>query len=307
MKLENRTILITGGTSGMGFELAKQLLERRNVVIISGRNQEKLDSAKRELRGVHTFKSDVGDPAAIAALYDNVLRQFPELDTLINNAGIMRVQKFNQDEGLDDITREIEICYSGPVRMIKQFLPHFLRNTRTTVPGSSAPPEEQASSIADWRRASVPCALKTRQGALLVNVSSGAALIPFPISPVYSGAKAALHSFTESLRVQLKHTSVRVVELIPPGVETPLFRNEEFEREMKVPKGMDVKVFAKKAIAGIEAGKQEVRPGLANVLKIVSRIAPGFALKQMGKMTLAFGPKSSTTATKSATAGALGR
>ena len=270
MKLENRTILITGGTSGMGLELAKQLLERRNIVIITGRNQEKLDSAKRELRSVHTFRSDVADPAAIAALYDNVLRQFPELDTLINNAGIMRVQKFNRDEGLDDITREIEICYSGPVRMIKQFLPH----------------------------------LKTRKGALLVNISSGAALIPFPISPVYSGAKAAVHSFTESLRVQMKHTGVTVVELIPPGVETPLFRNEEFEREMKVPKGMNVTVFAKKAIAGIEAGKLEVRPGLANVLKILSRIAPGFALKQMGKLTPAFGPKSTTAAAKSSKAGA---
>ena len=241
----------------MGLELAKQLLERGNVVIITGRSPEKLQSAKQALPGVHTINSDVADPAAIAALYENVLRQFPALDTLINNAGIMRVQKFNHDGGLDDITREIEICFSGPVRMIKQFLPH----------------------------------LKTRKGALLINVSSGAALIPFPISPVYSAAKAAVHSFTQSLRVQMKHTSVTVVELIPPGVETPLFRNEEFAREMKVPKGMDVKVFARKAIAGIEAGKLEVRPGLANLLKIISRIAPGFGLKQMGKMTPAFGPK----------------
>ena len=73
---------------------------------------------------------------------------------------------------------------------------------------------------------------------------------------------------------------------------------------MKVPKGMDVKVFARKAIAGIEAGKLEIRPGLANVLKIMSRLAPGLALKQMAKMTPAFGPKSSTTAVKSSTAGA---
>ncbi len=180
------------------------------------------------------------------------------------------MQKFNQGEGLDDITREIEVCYSGPVRMITQFLPHF----------------------------------KTRKNALIVNVSSGAALIPFPISPVYSGAKAALHSFTESLRVQLKHTSVTVVELIPPGVETPLYQNEAFSKEMKMPKGMDVTVFAKKAIAGIEAGKLEVRPGLANVLKILSRIAPGFALKQMANMTPAFGPKSAITAPKSLVAGA---
>ena len=260
MKLERRTILITGGTSGIGLELAKQLLERRNVVIITGRSQEKLESAKRALPGVHTVNSDVGDPAAIAALHDHILANFPALDTLINNAGIMRVQKFNQDQGLEDITREIEICFTGPVRMIKQFLPHLM----------------------------------TREGALLINVSSGAALIPFPISPVYSAAKAALHSFTESLRVQMEGTAVTVVELIPPGVETPLFRNEDFAREMKVPKGMDVKVFAQKAIAGMEAGKLEIRPGLANVLKVMSRIAPGFMLNQMGKMTPAFGAKSST-------------
>ena len=262
MKLKNKTILITGGTSGMGLELAKQLLERdrHNTVIITGRSEEKLASAKRVLPGVHAFKSDVGDPAAIAALRDNVLGQFPALDTLVNNAGIMRVQKFNQDQEMADITREIEVCFSGPVRMTQQFMPH----------------------------------LKTRKGALLINVSSGAALIPFPISPVYSAAKAALHSFTESLRVQMKFTGVTVIELIPPGVETPLFRNEVFAKEMKVPKGMDASVFAQKAIAGIEAGKLEIRPGLANVLKIMSRIAPGFMLNLAGQMTPALGAKSST-------------
>ena len=214
MKLKNRTILITGGTSGMGLELAKRLLERdrHNTVIVTGRSDEKLESATRALPGVHAFKSDVGDPAAIASLRDDVIARFPALDTLINNAGIMRVQKFNQDQEMEDITREIEVCFAGPVRMIQQFMPH----------------------------------LKTRKGALLINVSSGAALIPFPISPVYSAAKAALHSFTESLRVQMRFTGVTVVELIPPGVETPLFRSDEFAKEMKVPKGMDASVFAQK-------------------------------------------------------------
>ncbi len=262
MKLKNRTILITGATSGMGLELARQLLarERGNTVIITGRSDERLESARRMLPGVHTFRSDVGDPAAIASLRDDVLGRFPALDTLINNAGIMRVQKFNQDHDMEDITREIEVCFSGPVRMVEHFMPH----------------------------------LKTRHGALLINVSSGAALIPFPISPVYSAAKAALHSFTESLRVQMRHTAVTVIELIPPGVETPLFRSEEFAREMKVPKGMEVSVFARKAIRGIEAGKLEIRPGLANVLKVMSRMAPGFMLNQMGKMTPAFAARSST-------------
>lgn len=190
MKLQKRTVLITGGTSGIGLELAKQLLERGNTVIVTGRNQEKLDTAKRTLPSVHTFKSDVSDPAAIMALHASVMAQYPALDTLVNNAGIMRNLNLNQDRGLDDVTREIEINLSGPVRMVQQFLPH----------------------------------LKTRKGALIINVSSGLAFVPFPLSPVYSATKAAIHAFTQVLRVQLRGTNVTVIELAPPGVETPLFR-----------------------------------------------------------------------------------
>jgi uncharacterized oxidoreductase len=250
MKLENRTILITGGTSGIGLELARQLLPRGNTIIITGRSQEKLDAAQHSLPGVHIFKSDVSDPTAISALHDQLLAQFPSLDTLINNAGIMRNLNLNQDRALDDVTREIDINLSGPVRMVQQFLPH----------------------------------LKTRANALIVNVSSGLAFIPMPISPVYCAAKAALHSFTKSLRVQLAGTGVTVVELAPPGVETPLFRGE-FAAEMQGQKGMDVTVLAKHAIAGIEAGKLEIRPGLSNVLKIMSRVAPEFMFGQLAKIS----------------------
>jgi uncharacterized oxidoreductase len=249
MKLLHRTILITGGTSGIGLELAKQLHERSNTVIVTGRDQGKLDAARRALPGIHTVKSDVGDAGAIAALYDSILSQFPALDTLINNAGIMRNLNLNRARDLKDVTREIEINFSGPVRMVQQFLPH----------------------------------LKARKDALIVNISSGLAFIPMPISPVYCATKAAIHSFTQSLRVQLNGTGVTVIELAPPGVETPLFRGE-FAEEMKGQKGMDVKVFAGKAIAGIEAGKLEIRPGLSNVLKIMSRIAPEFMFDQMTKL-----------------------
>jgi uncharacterized oxidoreductase len=250
MKLENRTILITGGTSGIGLELARQLLPRGNTIIITGRGQDKLEAAQRALPGVHVFKSDVSDPAAIVTLHDAVLAQFPALDILINNAGIMRNLNLNHDRGLDDVAREIDINLSGPVRMMQQFLPH----------------------------------LKTRSRAMIVNVSSGLAFIPIPISPVYCAAKAGLHSFTQSLRVQLAGTNVTVVELAPPGVETPLFRGE-FAAEMQGQKAMDVAVLAKRAIAGIEAGRLEIRPGLSNVLKIMSRVAPQFMFRQMTKMT----------------------
>jgi len=249
VKLEKKTVLITGGTSGIGLELARQLYQRGNKVIVTGRDQAKLDAVKRELPGVHTFNSDVSDPVAIAALHDSVVAQFPELDTLINNAGIMRNLNLNRDRDLNDVTREIEINLSGPVRMVQQFLPH----------------------------------LKTRMGALIVNVSSGLAFVPLPVSPVYCATKAALHSFTQSLRIQLDGTSVTVIELAPPAVETPLLRGE-FAEEMKGQKGMDVKVLAKRAIAGIEAGRMEIRPGLSNVLKAMSRIAPQFMLRQMAKM-----------------------
>lgn len=250
MKLKQKTILITGGTSGIGLELARQLLARGNTVIVTGRDQERLEEAPRTLPGVHTFRSDAGDSSAIEALHKHVLSRFPALDTLVNNAGIMRNIKLGESRDLRDVTREITSNLSGPVQMIQQFLPH----------------------------------LKTRPGALIVNVSSGLSFIPFPAAPVYCATKAAIHSFTQSLRVQLQGTSVTVVELAPPGTETPLFRGE-FEREMKGEKAMDPKVLADRAIAGIEAGKLEIRPGLANVLKIMSRVAPGFMLKQMAKLS----------------------
>jgi uncharacterized oxidoreductase len=249
MKLQNKTILITGGTSGIGLELARQLLQRGNTIIVTGRDLEKLEATKKALPGVHGIQSDVSDPTAIEALHDSLLAKFPALDVLINNAGIMRNLDLNKTRALTDVTQEIEINLSGPIRMVQQFLPR----------------------------------LKTRPGSAIVNVSSGLAFVPFPTSPVYCATKAAMHSYSQSLRIQLKGTGVTVIELAPPGVETPLFRGE-FEEELKNEKGMDVVKLGKLAISGIESGKLEVRPGQSNLLKAMSRIAPGFMLNQMAKI-----------------------
>jgi uncharacterized oxidoreductase len=249
MKLKGKTILITGGTSGIGLELAKQLLSAGNTVLITGRNGDRIQKAQQELRGVHVFQSDVGEPSELALLHRELLARFPKLSVVINNAGIMRNLDLNNAEA-SDVASEIEIDLSGPILLNQLFLPH----------------------------------LKRQSEALIVNVSSGLALIPFTISPVYSAAKAGLHAYTRCLRVQMKGTSVRVIELLPPGTETPLFRGE-FEKEMKGQKGMDVKVLVKQTIAGIEADRDEIRPGLTKVLGLMSRLAPNFMMAQIARMS----------------------
>ena len=249
MRLSGRTVLITGGTSGIGLALSRQLLARGNTVIVTGRDQAKLDAARAEHPGLHVIRSDVAQPDQIVGLHEQVITQFPDLDVIFNNAGIMRNLDLTQTRDLADITREIDVLLSGPLRMVQQFLPHLL----------------------------------SRPQALIINISSGLAFVPMPVSPIYSAAKAALHAYSRSLRVQLTATRVRVVEIAPPLVETALFR-AEFAEEMAGEKAMDPAVLAGKVIAAIEAGNEEVRPGVANVLKIASRVAPEFMLRQMVKL-----------------------
>ncbi|WGS53781.1 SDR family NAD(P)-dependent oxidoreductase [Paraburkholderia sp. D15] len=244
-----RTVLITGGTSGIGLELARQLIARGNTVIVTGRDLRKLDAVQRDVPGVHVFESDVSDRESVEILSRKVAEQFPALDTLVNNAGAMRNIKLMQPRELADLTAEIGGNLAGPMWMVQQFLPLLLRQ------GSS----------------------------LIVNVTSGLAFVPFPAAPVYSASKAALHAYTLCLRAQLADAGVSVVELAPPGTETPLFRGE-FAEEMKGEKGMNVGTLVQHAIRGIEAGKTEIRPGVSNVLKIASRVAPGFMLRQMIKL-----------------------
>jgi uncharacterized oxidoreductase len=249
MDLSGNTILITGGTSGIGLELATQLVALDNMVIVTGRSKSGLDAAKEQLPSVHPIQSDAGDPVAISTLYSDVVRDFPGLNVLINNAGIMRkinLHKFASD--LRGLTHEIEINLNGPIMMAVQFLPQ----------------------------------LKMQKKAAIVNVSSGLAFVPLAISPVYCAAKAAIHSFTQSLRLQLKHTNVSVFEVAPPLTETSLFQGDMSMSDINV-KPMKVTALVEHALNGIKHDRLEIRPGLSNMLMIMSRIAPNFIVKQLGK------------------------
>lgn len=250
MNLKTAHVLITGGTSGIGLEIAKQLIEKGAKVLVTGRDQAKLDEAARALPGLKTLQSDVQDPKQIEQLARKIASDYSGINVLINNAGIMRKLNVHDNRALEDVTREIEINLMGPIRMVQAFLPH----------------------------------LKSKPEAAIVNVSSGLAFVPFAISPVYSATKAGIHSYTQALRIQLKKTNVKVFELAPPGTDTPLFSGSEFTKEDTAgAKAMSVDELAKAAIRGLESNTLEIRPGLSNALKWMSRIAPNFAVNMLGK------------------------
>ena len=249
MKLSGNTILITGGTSGIGYEFAAQLLKRGNTVIVTGRESSRIEQARNGLPGIHTFQSDVSNAEAIQALFKAVTKEFPALNVLINNAGIMRKINFLDEHDVDDVGREIETNLMGTVRMVAQFLPHF-RNQKI---------------------------------AAIVNISSGLAFVPLPFAPIYCATKAGIHAFTQSLRLQLKNTSIRIFEVAPPITRTSLFTTGMHAGNVTGVRMMDVSKMVDQAIRGIERNHLEIHPGLSGVLKLMSRVAPQFILNQLSK------------------------
>lgn len=250
MDMNHNTILIIGGTSGIGFELARQLLGLGNTVIITGRDPARLAAVQATLPGVDIAPCDVTDVRAIASLHDHIATTYPALNMLINCAGVMRKINLNTPQrDLDDVTREITTNLNGTIWVNLQFLP----------------------------------LLKRQDSAAIVNVSSGLAFVPMPIAPIYCASKAAVHAYTQSLRMQLRHSNVRVVELAPPGTETPLFHGEFSDADVGGVTPMPVETLVKRALEGLSRGDEEIRPGLSNILKIASRVAPGLMLRQLGK------------------------
>jgi uncharacterized oxidoreductase len=188
VELSGQTVLITGGASGIGFGLAEQFLLAGSTVIICGRSEDKLAKARDQHAQLHTRVCDVADPQERVALFDWASSTFPTLNVLVNNAGIQQRIALLESPPWESIEGEIAINVAAPIHLTGLFVQHL-----------TAQPE-----------------------AAIINVTSGLAFIPLAHMPIYCATKAALHSFTLSLRRQLSATSVTVVEVVPPAVDTDL-------------------------------------------------------------------------------------
>lgn len=246
MNLHGRTILITGGSAGIGLAFALKFLELGNEVIVTGRRQVVLDEVKAKHPKLHTIQSDVADPAQIAALAAHVKADFPELDVLMNNAGVSHYRNLKAPAAdLVGLTAEMNINLGGVIRMTSAFIG----------------------------------LLKANKGTV-INVSSALAFVPLPCIPIYCASKAAIHSYTQSLRFQLQETGVEVVEIMPPAVKTDMTAD--------LPEGdgftlMRTDELVRKSFAALQAGAIEVRPGQANQLAFMRRLAPNFINGQLWK------------------------
>ena len=187
MKTSGNTILVTGGGSGIGREMARWWHAHGNTVIVAGRTLSSLEETAGGADDFHAMTFDVGDAADIARFAAEVGERFPALNVLVNNAGIMRFEDITQPRDLADAEDTIATNLLGPIRLTDALL-------------------EQ---------------LKSQPDAAIVNVTSGLAFVPMPRTATYSATKAALHSYTMSLRAKLQGT-VEVIELAPPAVQTEL-------------------------------------------------------------------------------------
>ena len=239
MKLDGRTVVVTGGSGGIGLAVARELAKRDCRTVLCGRDPQALSRASASVPGSVTVQADLATLEGRAHLVSVVQTEHPDTSVLVNCAGVIR----NDRMGLDDLAalrEQTEINLVAPI--------------------------ELTLSLLDQLRG-------TGEGAV-VNVTSGVAYVPIGRTAAYSATKAALHSYTLSLRERIRDRGVRVFELIPTAVDTPLMSGVE------APKISPERVAAA-LLAGMEADREEIRVGQASLLAAMSRLAPRFILRKL--------------------------
>lgn len=209
MKITGNTILITGGTSGIGRALAEAFHKEGNQVIVAGRRQLLLDEVTKANPGMKSAMLDIENGAALPSFAQKLTAAFPDLNVVIHNAGIMKSEVLAEG-ALADAEATVATNLLGPIRLTAALLPHLLKQPQAT----------------------------------LVTVTSGLAFVPLALTPTYCATKAAVHSYTQSLRYQLRDSSVQVIELAPPYVQTGL----QGPRQAADPMAMPLRDFIAEAM-----------------------------------------------------------
>ncbi|WP_374442642.1 SDR family oxidoreductase [Epilithonimonas sp.] len=244
MKTNNNTVLISGGSAGIGLEIAKLLSEKGNKVIITGRNEERLKNAASQLKNVTTIASDVSNAEDVENLINRIKTDFPDLNMVINNAGRALVYDITKENvnAFEKAEDEMLTNYLSIIRLNEKLLP----------------------------------ILKTNDQPTIVNVSSVVAFVPGFLA-TYSASKAALHSYTRYLRLALKDANVNVFELMPPLVDT------EFSAPIGGKNGVPASFVAEQLIAGLDQDNYEIRVGQTEDIYRLYLSSPDDALLAMNQ------------------------
>jgi uncharacterized oxidoreductase len=232
MQLSNNTILITGGTSGIGLAFAQEFKKRDNTVIICGRRDDKLDEITINHPGIITRQCDVADQTQREELVQWLVTSYPDVNVLINNAGIQLDTDLTNPCDVDRVRSEIEVNLVAPIHLSSLMAPH----------------------------------LRDKNGAAIVNISSGLAFAPLAFMPVYCATKAAIHSVSLSMRHQFKDTHIKVYEIIPPSVDTELGHDRR-ENKSQSHGGIPVDEFITGAMEALQNDIYEAPIGQAEQLR----------------------------------------
>ena len=244
MNTSGNTVLITGGASGIGLALAKEFYDNKNTVIICGRNRDKLTIAKQLLPRIHTLECDITRTDNLTELQAQLGARFPALNILVNNAGIQIPMDF-KEESIDEvlIKYEIDTNFTAQINITNRLLPQ----------------------------------LSSQSSSAVVFISSALARVPKITSPVYCASKAAIHSFVQSLRVQLLGTPIQVFEVVPDLVETAMTADRLNASKTKP------EVLANLALKGIRNNNNEIRIGKTGTLFMIDRFVPKLAQHLINK------------------------
>lgn len=240
MELKGKTILITGGTAGIGLEAAKQFLENGATVIITGRNQEKLNAAKKMYPALTAIKSDVANEEDAWSLF-NQIRELGGIDILYNNAGVVSPPLnlgLENNKHFEGATYEMNVNYLGVIQLNNLFMEM----------------------------------LKSRKEGVIINTTSILSLVPSVIEPTYSASKVALHFYTETLRkhLQILKSNLKVFELLPPVVATEMTADRGNKK-------MSAENLVKALISGLKKDKYIIRVGDSKLLYLINRLSPRIA------------------------------